>query len=178
MSQRAGPLFKQETQGSCAVACLRSVLALQFSVRVPERVLRFVGDTATRSLAREGTTWTEWTRMLAAANQARNKGPKWTTWRRRGVSMEGLTAQLSRGRYPVIGITHSELHAIIVLGIQPYTVTVWDPDPGVPPVPLLIDAGEFIARWQHAGAEYDVIGGGTSVPTPPPDVPALPFSWV
>lgn len=172
------PFYMQETLNSCSVACMRTVLALQFSIRIPESVLRFIGDRPDRRLSRRGTAWPEWRRMLAQANASRNPGLPWTTWRRRHGTGASLAKLLSQGRYPIACVTTHDYHAVVILEVRADAIVLWDPDPSTPRTPGIMPMSVFLSYW-HNGAglrEYEVIGGGTLNPTLPSTDP-YPVNW-
>ncbi len=114
------PFFPQETDFSCAVACLRMALAA-FGIERTEEELRELCDC--------GFEGTHAFKLVEAARQLglQNTG-------KYNLTFEELVAQLASGKYPIvyvrIRLDHSKYptqHAFVVTEANRQFVTVFDP---------------------------------------------------
>lgn len=163
---RRRQLHKQERLNTCAVAALRTVLDLQFRLKVAEQALEALGTDAHEPIKTHGTTNRQLRRMVRGASQAFNTARPWTCWIREHCTMEQLDTALQRGRFPLVtvyGLIDGDetYHMIVVLGIRTGRVRVWDPD-DARGEPYWIDELEFLAWWTDPAGrtEMAVIGGG------------------
>ena len=114
------PFFFQQTENSCAVACLRMVLAT-FEIERTEEELRLLCDC--------GSEGTEALKLVDAARRA-----GFTGTRKYNLSIGELAAELTRGKHPIVyvrtrltGTSFLSQHAFVVINITQETVTVLDP---------------------------------------------------
>ncbi len=92
-------LHKMERGAVCAVAALRTVLDLQYSINIPERVLEALGDEAMEPIRLHGTGPLQLRRMLREANRAFNTGKRWRFRVLRHGGWDTLFAAQKRGQY-------------------------------------------------------------------------------
>lgn len=114
------PFFYQQTEHSCAVACLRMVLAT-FGIEQTEEELSLFCDCGIRG-----------TDALKLVDAARQLGLTGT--RKFNLTMGELIAELGHGKHPIVyaqtqikGVQFPTKHAFVVLDISPDMVTVLDP---------------------------------------------------
>lgn len=132
------PFFSQETENSCAVACLRMVLAA-LGIEHPEDELRLLCDC--------GINGTEALKIVDAARQLGFAGT-----RKHNLTMGELAAELVQGKHPIVYVrtrlTDSQFpseHAFVVLNITHERVTVLDPWAGERQIPM----PEFERDWRR-----------------------------
>jgi len=112
--------FSQQTETSCAVACLRMVLAT-FGIEQTEEELRRICDCGIRG-----------TDALKIVDAARQVGLANT--RKYNLTIGELIAELGKDAHPIVyvqtyikGVKSATKHAFVVLDISPDMVTVLDP---------------------------------------------------
>lgn len=154
--------FKQERANTCAVASLRSVLASQFGVSIPEIALRYAGDTVERPILVEGTHAASLRQMLEVANRAANQGPRWGLRIHRTGVVADLAREIRAGRYPLAAVQYPGiLHMVVVCGYKPGRVRYFDPDSNKT---RWIGVGRWRQLWRDNDGDtwYAVITGGFS----------------
>lgn len=125
--------YVQEQQNTCAVAALRTVLALQFGVTVEsEQVLEVLGTYAHDAIRVNGTDTGKLRDMVKGASRAFHDGRPWTLKVRHRASVRELVRELRRGRRPLLRIWErvpdADYHMIVLLACEPARVLVWNPD--------------------------------------------------
>lgn len=144
----AEQFFRQERERTCVVASLRSVLATQFGVVIPEAVLRFAGDDAREPILKTGAHTREMRLMLAVANRAANAGPRWRLRISRHATVADIAREIRAGRYPLVhvyGGGQTDLsHMIVLCGYKPGYVRFFDPYDGRR---RWIGSGAFRRMW-------------------------------
>lgn len=158
----AGRFFPQERECTCAVAALRSVLASQFGVVVPEYALRFAGDRAALPIVRYGSGPIDIRRMLSVADRARNTGPRWKLRARWRGTIAQLARELRAGRFPMAAVARVDgMHMVVVNGYEPGRVRYYDPATGRS---RWRGAAQFRREWldEEARTWYAVITGGAA----------------
>lgn len=146
-------LYQQEHRNTCAVAALRSVLASQFGVRLPERVLEAFGTTAHAPIRAEGAAAGQLRRMLDEANRAFNTGPRWVMrFRSRGTLPE-LQRHCRDGRFPLVrGVNDDgQRHFCLVLHVRDGRVRLFDPSYRLP---YWLPARAFRRWWRDEGLTW------------------------
>lgn len=158
--------FRQEKENTCAVACLRTVLQLQFGIAVKEELLEYGGTSATdHPIAKFGTGTVELRRMLMTADRALNERRPWRLRVRAKGTVEELVLELARDRKPMLRMHEPEngvgYHFVVLLAITADRVKLFDPDAGSED-PLWMSHEEFVRWWTDAdGATwYAVVNGG------------------
>lgn len=153
--------FKQERANTCAVAALRSVLAAQFSVQLPETVLRYLGDSAQEPILLHGTKTTALRRMIAHASRASNTGRPWRLRCRLKGRVSDLKRELTAGRFPLARVEVAEdLHMIVVCEYTADRVRIFDPAVGRF---KWLSHPDFVRWWTDAWGDTwwgVVVGGG------------------
>jgi hypothetical protein len=159
-------LHKQRRLNTCGVACVRTVLDLQYHVQVAEEALEILGTAAIAPIKQHGAGTAELRRMVKGASQALNPGTPWTLRSRRDATLADLERELAAGRYPIARVYDptpaTEYHMLVVLGVSEGTVRLWDPSPHAATRPKTMDCSAFVAWWGGDGQEqwYAVVGGG------------------
>lgn len=140
MSSTAMPskprFYKQETNYSCVVACLRMVLS-GYGIEMSEAELRERCDCTP-----DGTT------ALNAMDAARDLGLKGS--RKYNLELDQLIAEVQTGAYPIVWVNLlpidgvKEPHAFVVTSVDENSVSILDPLRGERNLPT----AEFIAAWK------------------------------
>lgn len=132
------PFFPQQTKFSCAVACLRMLLAVHGIDRTEEE-LRILCDCGA-----EGTD------ALMLVDAARQAGLPKT--RKYNLTIDELITEVADGQYPIVYVKtrfphhqHSVRHALLVTGFTPENIIVLDPVTGERKIPL----AEFEQDWHR-----------------------------
>lgn len=132
------PLFLQETENSCAVTCIRMVLAA-FGIGRTEEELRRICDC--------GMEGTEALKLVDAARQLGLAGT-----RKYNLTMAELITEVKLGRFPIVYVrtrldqnSRPSQHAYVIIVIGPDTITVLDPLKGEREIPL----AEFEHDWRQ-----------------------------
>jgi hypothetical protein len=158
--------FRQERANTCAVAALRSVLASQFGVQLPETVLRYLGDEADSPILKHGTTTTHLRRMVAHASRACSTDRPWRLRCRRKGTATDLRRELKAGRFPLARVVvGTELHMIVVCAISATRIEVFDPAHG----PRWMSIPKFVQWWTDSDQLTwwaVVVGSDTTQKTP------------
>jgi len=162
--------YMQEQQNTCAVAALRTVLALQFGVRVEsEQVLEVLGTNAHDPIRANGTDTLKLRDMIKGASFAFNKGPEWTLKVRYRGTVAQLKAELRRGRFPMVRIyervANAEYHMVVVLAITGDRVCLWNPDTSTTR-PVWRSLRWFLSVWKDIlddATWYGVVNGNDSL---------------
>ena len=124
------PYYPQETDFSCAVACLRMVLAA-YGVRKNEAELRELCDCTIF-----GTSALE---LIRAA-----RGLGFTASRKYTLTLEDLRDFTAQGYFPIIyGVIATDVHSLVVTAVSEHDVEALDPRIGERRIPL----GEFSEWW-------------------------------
>lgn len=158
--------YHQEKANTCAVACVRTVLAIQFGVAIPEAALEALGQVAHSPIAKVGSDSTDLRRMVAGASRAYNTKKPWTFLVRCHGSLSDLKRLTDRGRVVLCDVragpnTTVERHMIVVLGVTKRRVRIFDPG-DTHPKNLTFQV--FTEWWQdiESGSKwYATIGGGS-----------------
>jgi hypothetical protein len=160
--------YRQEQQNTCAVAALRTVLALQFGVVVEsEQVLEVLGTTARDAIRENGTDTSKLRDMVKGAARAFHTGRPWTLKVRLHASLRDLRAELGRHRYPLVRIFERapdpDYHMIVLLRLAPTRVLVWDPGMHHTKRPLWRSLDWFLDSWSdpHGATWYGVVNAQT-----------------
>lgn len=157
-------LHTQKAKNTCAVAALRTVLDLQYHLRIPEVALEALGTEADRPIKTHGTTNGQFRRMVQRASAAYVRDARLTCKVRRNATLDDLTAELTRDRYPVVTVYNAEadeLHAVVVLRVTRHQVRVFDPSPHAGGEPQWMTHAAFLAWWtdpKRGITEYAVVG--------------------
>lgn len=122
------PFFPQQTNYSCAVACLRMVLAA-FGIERTEEELYLICDC--------GTEGADALKLVDAARQLGFAGT-----RKYNLTIDELAAELAQGKHPIVyvqtlltGAPAATKHAFVVINISQQAVTVLDPWEGERKIP-------------------------------------------
>ena len=129
------PFLPQETDFSCAVACLRMVLA-SFGINKPEDELRELCDCTIFGAA-----------AIELVRAARSLG--FTASRKYSLRLEDLREFNEQGYFPIVYVVVSEtspkpdVHALVVVSATETEIKVLDPRRGQ----LALSIAEFNAMW-------------------------------
>lgn len=166
----------QEKKNTCAVACLRAILALQFDVEVREAALEALGTSARVPIALHGVDNAALRRMVTGASYAYNPGRAWRLTCRNHGTLDELARHVARGHYPLVTVWVShpdvprgfELHAIVVLEIHATTDAITVFDPAYRRLRRFTRA-QFQTWWtlEDGRTEYAVVTGGELLPEGP-----------
>lgn len=135
MAQTIPPFYPQETDFSCAVACLRMVLA-RFGVHRPEAELREMCDCTIF-----GTT------ALGLVRTARNLG--FDDSRKHTLTLTDVKELTQQGHFPIVYVVLAreglapDVHSLVVVSITESEIGVLDPKRGALTLPI----EEFIEMW-------------------------------
>jgi ABC-type bacteriocin/lantibiotic exporter with double-glycine peptidase domain len=131
------PLYRQETEYSCAPACLRMVLA-SFGLLKTEQELCVLCDCA--ALGTDAFKLVEAARKLGFINT-----------RKYNLTLDELKAELDRGLYPIVYVraqlapdTPFQEHAIVVTEITEDEVRILDPTRGRD----VFFTSRFLREWE------------------------------
>lgn len=158
-------LHRQQRANTCAVAALRTVLDLQFNVKIAEKALEVLGTDAHFPILKNGTHNAALRKMVRGASAALNTASPWTLRVRSHGTLEDLRAVLHTGRFPMATVyveDQAEYHAIVVLDVTDDQVLIWNPA-SHERKPTWQSYEEFIAWWvcpKYGRTEYAVVGGG------------------
>lgn len=132
------PFFLQQTNYSCAVACLRMVLAA-FGIERTEEELRIICDC--------GTEGADALKLVDAARQLGFAGT-----RKYNLTIGELAAELAKGRHPIVYVQtlltdapSPTKHAFVVINISQEAVTLLDPWEGERQIPT----AQFEHDWRQ-----------------------------
>lgn len=166
-------LFLQEGDNSCAVAALRTVLALQFAVVADEDQLEVLGSYAKNPIAQHGTDNSALRRMVKNASTTFNINTPWKLKVKSKATIKELRAHIRAHRYPIVTVTtvfpsfETQLHAVVILDVTDSHVVVHDPARAAPVAKRHTHAA-FLKWWTivNGNTEYVVVTGGEPLPTP------------
>ena len=116
MASQSPPFLPQETDFSCAVACLRMVIAT-FGVAKPEEQLRDLCDCTIFGIA-----------ALELVRAARSLG--FARSRKYSLDLSGLKGITGQGYFPIVYVVlnrPADVHALVVLSISDSEISVIDP---------------------------------------------------
>lgn len=144
-------LYKQQRANTCAVASLRTALALQYGVKIPERILEAHGTTARDPIVRRGTDTKQLREMVKGASRTHNVLAPWRLQVHQHGSIADLQAALEAGLFPLAQVWAQVdgatwYHLVVVVGCGDGIVRIWDPSPLIGG-PYEESAESFIARW-------------------------------
>jgi len=167
-------LFLQEGENSCAVAAVRTVFALQFAVVAEEEILEILGNDAKKPISENGTDNVTMRRMVKNASMAFNTGSPWKLKVKKKATLDELRVELESHRFPIVTVTtvhkslETQLHAVVVLGMDATHVTFHDPARAAPAA-MRKTHDQFLKWWTivNGDTEYAVVTGGEPLPTPP-----------
>jgi len=132
------PFFPQQTKYSCAVACLRMLLA-SHGINRAEEELRILCDC--------GTEGTDALRLVDAARQV-----GLSNTRKYNLTMDELLTEVAQGQNPIVYVKtrfpncqFSIQHALLVTGFTSENIVVLDPMTGERSIPLF----EFERDWRR-----------------------------
>jgi hypothetical protein len=166
-------LFLQEGENSCAVAAIRTVFALQFAVVTDEDLLEALGDDAKKPISQNGTDNVTMRRMVKNASTAFNTGSPWKLKVKAKGTIKDLKSNLADNRFPIVTVTtvhkslETQLHAVVVLGIDDTHVVVHDPARAAPAAVRKTHA-DFLKWWTivNGNTEFVIVTGGEPLPPP------------
>jgi ABC-type bacteriocin/lantibiotic exporter with double-glycine peptidase domain len=132
------PYFAQETEYSCAVACLRMVLAAQGIERTEEEL---------RALCDCGEEGTHALKLIDAARQL-----GFANSRKHNLTIDELVAELNQEQFPIVfvrtrisGNPIPTQHAYVITEVKQESVSVLDPWQGEREIAI----GEFEREWRQ-----------------------------
>lgn len=163
---RRRQLHRQQRANTCAVASLRTVLDLQYNVKIAEKALEVLGTDAHFPILKNGTHSGALRKMVKGASAALNTGTPWTLMLRLHGDLDDLRAVLHVGRFPLVTVyvaDQNEYHMIVVLDVTGDQVFLWDPSVK-DHQPVWMSHSDFMAWWicpKRGYTEYAVVGGGT-----------------
>ncbi|MGH9840175.1 MAG: cysteine peptidase family C39 domain-containing protein [Blastocatellia bacterium] len=145
--QNQPPYLPQETDFSCAVACLRMVLA-SFGVMKSEEELRELSDCSIFGTA-----------AVELVRAARSLG--FHNSRKHTLSLTDLGDFTEQGCFPIVYVVLSanspkpDVHALVVISVAGDSITVLDPKRGT----LHLQVQEFCELWEPMKNLAVVIAG-------------------
>jgi ABC-type bacteriocin/lantibiotic exporter with double-glycine peptidase domain len=129
------PYYPQETDFSCAVACLRMVLAA-YGVHKTEEELRVLCDCTIFG-----------TSALELIQAARTLG--FTATRKYSLTLEDLRDFTTEGYFPIVyGVMRGDVHSLVITNVAAQAVAVLDPQLGTYQIPL-VAFSEFWAPMKN-----------------------------
>lgn len=157
--------YPQEKANTCAVAALRTVLAIQFDKRIAEPVLEALGTQAHEPIRKHGTGTAELRDMVWLASRAFNTGKSWTV-NPRCYGTLAILRKITEERPVLVRVyrPHSgpgtNYHMMVVLSVSRARLRIFDP--ATPDGPTSIMHHTFLAEWLDPDgiAWYATIGGG------------------
>jgi ABC-type bacteriocin/lantibiotic exporter with double-glycine peptidase domain len=142
------PLYSQETDFSCAPACLRMVLAAA-GIEKSEEELREASNCDFT-----GTSPHEIVKVASSFGFEKS--------RTFNLNFDNLKSILAEGVYPIafintrIGTTgRPQKHAVVVVEIKEYTVVLFDPDPKRGEIEISVEV--FLQEWGATRRETTLI---------------------
>ena len=160
--------YKQEKVNTCVVAAVRTVLALQFGVRIKEPALEALGQSAEFPIAKHGASTGDMRQMVKGASRAYNVGKPWTVRVVADGNLSELRSLTCRGKAVICRVNCDPdgfvpYHVVVVLKLSKYRIRLFDPaDPNATPKNMTYEA--FVPWWTGAldGKKwYATIGGGS-----------------
>lgn len=156
--------YPQEKANTCGVAAIRTMLAVQFDVRLTEKVLEAFGTEAHDPISKNGSSTTNLRWMLKGANKAFNTGKPWTLRTGRAGTIE-ILKELTKERPVMVRVYYpqtEEYHFLVVLAVTKYRLRVFDPAPECGLMSLTYPA--FLDTWTDPSdgeTWYATLGGGS-----------------
>ena len=155
-------LHPQERESTCAMAAIRTVLHKQFGLRISESALVALGNSPHEPILQHGSATTEIRRAVRGASRAFNTGTPWTLRTRTDGTIRKLIAALAGGRWPIVEVNESQLHAIVVVEIRGDRVRFFDPGISKPTIRSM-SRERFMQYWLRPSTTYRwwaLINGG------------------
>lgn len=154
-------MHAQQDENTCAVAAIRTVLDLQYGINIEEPILEAFGSKVASPIRKDGAGTAELRRMVRLASETYNNVSKrWRLRVRRDGTRRQLNNWIKRGQFPLVSVAQPEmdrLHMMVVVGLPPTLVQLFDPDVGeVVDLPWAAFAAEWAENHWYAVVHHGV----------------------
>jgi len=160
-------LHAQQTDATCAMAAIRTVLHRQFGVAIEEVVLVALGNNPNEPILHHGSGTGEMRRAVKGASGSFNVHAPWKMRVHRRGTFRILSNVLKGCRWPIVQVyvaSQREYHAVVVTQVTATRIQYYDPDPAAPVRLQWMTKAKFMAWWICPATQqtwFAVISGGT-----------------